>query len=281
MSDIQGVTETGDVSSSVILAGLVQKELRARAVVAPSLLDVTSEIRMGMKEAPIPRATSLTAEEKAENTDLTAQKLDWSVDTLLLNVHLASLVSAEDISSIQSEVDQEFYIMQRIASSIVDKMEQKLIAEVYLTADGTGGLPDHQINYATAGVLALSDILEAGILLDEQNVPEEDRFCLISPRQKKQVLQIEQLIDTSRYGSDRAIMKGEIGEIYGFRFLVSSLATNGTSAFYQREHVAHGLQLAMQMEMDRNLAQVATEYLGQTIMGKKVLDQGKRGLIIT
>ena len=76
-------------------------------------------------------------------------------------------------------------------------------------------------------------------------------------------------------------MRGEIGEIYGFRFLVSSLATNGTSVFYHREHAAHGTQMDMMMETDRDLKGLATEYAGQTIMGKKVLDQGKRGVKIS
>ncbi|MEV0620715.1 hypothetical protein AB0I81_45835 [Nonomuraea sp. NPDC050404] len=48
-------------------------------------------------------------------------------------------------------------------------------------------------------------------LLDENKIPERERFIIVTPRIKAMLLKSSKFIDASQYGSPDAILNGEIG----------------------------------------------------------------------
>jgi N4-gp56 family major capsid protein len=65
--------------------------------------------------------------------------------------------------------------------------------------------------------------------LNKDNVPSDDRFLVISPEFEALILGDDRFTDASKYGSNTAILNGEIGRAVGFRVLVSNNLPGGTA----------------------------------------------------
>jgi N4-gp56 family major capsid protein len=85
------------------------------------------------------------------------------------------------------------------------------------TAAKAGGT---QSNLVPTDKLTLDVIVEAGdVIMEEQGFEADVLF--IHPRQKAALMRDEQFLDASKAGSDRALRKGAIGEIFGLEVVVS------------------------------------------------------------
>lgn len=65
--------------------------------------------------------------------------------------------------------------------------------------------------------------------LNKDNVPDDDRFVIISPEFEALILGDNRFIDASRYGSTVPVLNGEIGRAIGFRVLTSNNLPAGTA----------------------------------------------------
>ncbi len=275
---ITGVTETSATALDLI-SQAVQIELRARAVLLPTLTDYSMELGAGAKSFEVVRYDSLTAEDKAENSALTAQALTAATDSIPLNKHKASLVNLEDIAAIQSVQDIPFQVIQRIASSIVDALE----GEAYtVLAGASASAPDHIIPYATPSTLAKADILQARRLLATQNVPMDDGnlFMAIHPNQEEDLLDIANFVQADQYGNPNGVQNGLIGRVFGFNVVMSTKVTANTSLFYHRTHAGYAMQQDIVFKTQDDLENVSTKILGHAIAGFTTLDNGVRGVLV-
>lgn len=273
MADM-GVTEV-TASSQEIVAALVQETLKQKSILMPSLMDYSRFAIKGSDQVKIPRRDQFAAADKTENTSLTAQAMTFSVDTISLNKHKAILARLERIASKQNMVDTEAEIVKEMAAELALQVDKDLIVELKLASSSA---PDHILDYTdTVGdVIAAADILEARRLLNVQNVPQEDRFLLISPTKEKEMLQIANFIEVDKYGPNDAIANAELGRVYGFRVLMHTELAAAESIFYHKSSVGYAFQQQAEFDVDKDLPNVADEYLLHQIYGCEVLDSGKR-----
>ena len=271
-----GVTEV-TASSQEIVSSIVQETLKQRSILLPAVVDYSSFAQPGVDQVKIPRRTQFAAANKTENTALTAQEMTFSVDTINLNLHKAIYAELERIAGVQNMVNTESEIIKEMAAELALQVDKDLITQ--LKAVSTAA-PDHLLDYAdTVGdVIAATDILEARRLLNVQNVPQEDRFMLISPTKEKEMLSIANFIEVDKYGPNDAISNAELGRIYGFRVLMHTELSAAESLFWHRSHVGYASQLDAEFKKDQNLSKVADEYLLHKLYGTLVLDGGKRGV---
>jgi hypothetical protein len=61
---------------------------------------------------------------------------------------------------------------------------------------------------------------------------------LIHPDEEQKMLEIEQFIDTSRYGSREPILNGEIGKVVGIKVLMTTQIPSGTVLYLDPKHAA-------------------------------------------
>jgi len=278
MADFQITsTETSAVGIDMVSA-FVQATLNEQSILISSIEDRSAEVSKGVKTLDIGRRSGFTAETKAEGTEYSAQKFTWTADTLSINKQKGVYTELTTKASNQSMVDQEMEILKGSAQALVNQLEADVFAELIKVS---ASAPDHVIAFGTASTIALSDILEARKLLRVQNVPmDNNMFLAINPAQEAQLLALEQFIDASRYSNADAIQNGELGRIYGFRVLVSNAVTASNAVAYSRSHVAFARQLQVAWESQRLLKDSVTSYLLETFYGLKVLDAGKRGVLM-
>jgi len=271
-----GITETTATGVAVI-AAMVQAELTNKAKIVHTIRNYTNLVEAGAKSVSFPLGTSLTAADKVENVATTAEKVTYSVDQLVLSSYKHCYTILEDRARVQSKIDVEADIMARQVSAIVRAVETSCNTAILL-ASSSG--PDHQID--TDGyTITLAKINEANSLLDIQNVPEDERFILVHPTQKKELLDITAVISANQFGSADPIRNGQIGSLFGMPIIMSPAATENKVCVYHADHVAFAAQLAMGFEKGRSLADLADEFSSNMLCGVKVLDSGKRGVVIT
>jgi hypothetical protein len=272
MSDVLlGKTEVDAVSAEVI-ADLTQSYLLQEAKLLPTVLDFSYLAGPGMDKIKIPKAGGFSVNDKSENTAVSSQSITWSTDDLELDKHKVIQVLVEKYAQLQGGGRVVADIAERAGKALALQLDTDIIAALIATSAAD---PDHRIGLA-GGSFAEADILEARKLLNDQNVPLEDRFLVIPTAYEKAALALANLIQQDRYSGNTAIVSGEIGMAYGFRVIVHTGAT--VASAYHKSHVAVAIQQGLTYDFDKDLPNLATRHSFDQIYGVKVLDSGKRGV---
>jgi len=275
-----GVTEIVATSMDVV-ANLVQETLKQKSILLPTVTDYSRFAVKGSKQVDVPRRDQLAAGDKSENTDLTLDQLTFSVDSIVLNKHKAIAVELEDIARIQATPDIEAEIVQEMALELALQLDKDFITQISAVS---AAAPDHIIDYANSptDTIQQTDILEARKLLNDQIVPQTDRFLLIGPDQEKQMLLLSDFVRVNAYGPGAGLSGGlreaELGRIYGFTVMMHTSVAADTVFFYHKSHVGYATQLNVRFDRDRNVLNVADTFVMSWLYGTIVLDSGKRGV---
>jgi N4-gp56 family major capsid protein len=275
-----GLTEV-DATRQSLVASIVQETLKQKSMLLGTISDYTSMLGAGAKELKIPRRNQFAAATKAENTDLTAQELTFSSDTISLNIHKAIYAKLERIAGVQSNVAVQSEIIQEMANELALSVDKDIVAQLKLAS---AAAPDHRQLFANSptNTIQQTDILEARRLLNVQNVPMDGRYLVLPPDQEKSMLLISDFVRADAYGSSGGLVNGEIGRLYGFTVVMwnvsASLAANEFLA-YHKGHVGFAQQLTPEFETQKELKSVSDEFLLHHIYGTTVLDSGKRGVL--
>ena len=266
-----------EVTSAIMqdVSRFVQAELKQRAKLMPLVQNFP--VQAGMDSVRINRAGGFTAEDKAENTALTAQVLTFAADILAMDKHKAVLVRLEDIAGLQSNVDTVGEILTRMASELALAVDKDIEAQLRLTS---AAAPDHRLAYADATSFKKADVLEARKLLHIQNVPFNECYIGVSPASEVSLLAIDDFVHADKYGSNEAIMNGEIGKLYGARVIMSNVFADDRTIVWHPTHCAFGMQQNLTFKTADDLPNVAKEYLAVQLYGAKVLDLGVRGVLL-
>ena len=141
--------------------------------------------------------------------------------------------------------------------------------------DGTSGLSA----FAASTVATGDNFTDAGFreaikLLDDANVPMEDRCLIIPPAARKTVMGIERYV-SSDFRDDRTVKSGLIGNVYGVDIYVSSncptLETNVRGAlFFHKDAIIHAEQMNVRSQTQYKQEYLSTLYTADTLYGVQV-----------
>lgn len=273
MADM-GVTETSAIGQ-ITIAETIQMYLQEKA----KLLDkITLKIAAkGEKQITIGRAGGFTVGSKSENTALTAQVITYAGDTLSLDQHKAILVRLEKIANLQAKPDIIADILMRMGMDMAYNLDQFIVTKLEAAS---ASAPDHRVAYANATSLGKADLLTARTLLNIQNVPFNECWVGISPLSESYLLAIDDFVHVDKYGSSEGLVNGEIGKLYGARVVMSNAFADAKTLVWHPSAVAVGLQQVVDFDEDKDLDNVATKYLCDTIYGGVTLDSGKRQVML-
>lgn len=276
---------TGDLQMDLILS-VVQEELIAKAVVRPTVMDLSSRAAKGVQIIEVPRYDTHFASPSDQPADgvtpVAAQTLDFATDSLVLDKWKTLPYEIPDRISQQSMVPLEGELAVSAGKTFANYMDSEIISALRAAADGTGGLPDHirQLSGGANDQIALSDISLGQQLLDEASVDQENRFMLVSPKQSKHIVDLDNFRNADKYGSREALLRGELGEIYGFRVIKSNLMAQNEVICYHKDAVAYAMQKELKFETRRaNLGLQKTEYAFSAGWGTVTLERGVKQVL--
>ncbi len=154
-------------------------------------------------------------------------------------------------------------------------------------AAGGAGVPG--LSTFAAGTTASGDnftdegFREAIKILDDANVPMENRCLIIPPAARKTVMGIERYV-SSDFRDDRTVKSGLIGNVYGVDIYVSSncptLETNVRGCiFMHKDAIVHAEQLGVRSQTQYKQEYLSTLYTADTLYGVQVY-RPEAGLIL-
>jgi N4-gp56 family major capsid protein len=260
----------------------------------------------------IPKPVRGAANAKAEATAVTIQaNLEQSLG-VDINRHFEYSRLIEDIVDVQALNSLRQFYTDDAGYALALQVDDDLIAAATgfgdgtldLTADATGakwvnsnayyfnassGLATYAVDTVASGD-NFTDLgfREAIKLMDDANVPMDNRVLIIPPAARKSILGLERYV-SSDFRDDRTVQSGLIGNVYGVDVYVSSncpvietAAENGGSSLDTRGCIfmhRDALVLAEQMSV-RSQTQYKQEYLS-TLYTADTLTQYKQEYLST
>lgn len=279
---------TANVGSTedVVILSIVQEQLLSKAVVRPTVMDMSDRATKGVKEIEIPKFDSAFGAPDVQNQDGTTpvafKTLDLAVDSLALDQWKNLPYRIPDRISIQNKVELEAEMAASAGQEMAIDIDSYIIARL---REASTANPDHVIDLdgnALSGVqseITLPGINEARALLKKANVTDLDgqMVLLVSVEQEKAMLNIANFIQADQYGAREALLNGEIGRVYGMRVVVSNLLNDNESFAYHRSAVSFAAQKDVSFERQRaDVTLQAWEYSFSVGYGATIMDGGKR-----
>ena len=221
---------------------------------------VGSTIRWGLLNA---RSASSKSEGNSGN-DITYAVDTPTAVTLTINQHQYSAFEVEEFVEKLSIVDDE------------DVETKNAMYAVNLAIDDTlAALIDNATNAVGTLTIDLTDddVRRGQQYLDDADAPGDDRFFAMSPATKNSMLAINRYASSDfNRGGGANIIKGEFGDIYGFRTWVST-NVEGTNAaghdngMYHRDFFALALRMSPRTRKFDEINNLSTQVAVSAIWG--------------
>lgn len=262
-----------DATRQALILETVQRELAAAAKVRPLVSDVSEFAVEGLKSIDFPKLGSFSVQKLGTGQAADAQALTATTDTLDLDQLASVQFVLKNQASVQSRLQLEQALIQRAASSHAREVDKDI-----LEAMVSGAAAGNAVSYNASDIE--DNILEVVQNLDEANAPEEGRFLIFRPAQKKLILSVANFVQAERFGSNVPVMQGEIGMAFGLRFIMSNISTtsytDGVMVGFHREALAIGFQMDPMIDEEKDIQwgagskRIAVDQL----YGYKVLQSG-------
>lgn len=256
-----------------IWAKEVLRARESKLVLVPLVKHYDRDIKSQGQTVEIPNLSNLTANAKTANTAVTTQAPTETKQTLTINQHYESSFLVEDFADAQAAYDIASEYTQKAGYAIAEKMDATLASAMTTGFTQTAG---------TAGTPLTDAVILTGVkYLDDAKAPSDERYFVVDPQGKKELLSIDKYI---RYdaigvgGSQNSIRNGQIGEIYGVQVFMSQnlVVTAGTPdthnyLMFHKESTAIAVQRDVKMEHQRKTEFLGDLYVTSALWGVKVI----------
>jgi hypothetical protein len=177
-------------------------------------------------------AHTYTPTDRTNRTAITFNDLTETYVPVTLNTQVYNAVRLpDDFATFTLEsLEREVLIPQ--AESVVDALYAPLVAELVAIAAEVGetdGVTDANI---------LSKITRARKVLNDRKVPFADRYLACGTEMAAKIIDLEQLTDASRSGSDGALREATMGRIRGFTAFEDPALPEDAAVAYHRDAFA-------------------------------------------
>jgi N4-gp56 family major capsid protein len=254
----------------------------------------------------IPKPIRGAAAAKAEATAVTIQANLESELTITVDRHFEYSRLIEDIVETQALSSLRQFYTGDAGYALALQVDTDLINAATGFGNGTrtqtpgvtgASWVNSNVYYSNAGVIApyavdtvasgdnFSDVAfrELIKLMDDADVPMEDRVLVIPPAARKTVMGIDRYV-SSDFRDDRTVKSGLIGNIYGVDIYVSSncpvienAASNSASTldtrgclFFHKDAIVLAEQLAVRSQTQYKQEYLSTLYTADTLYGVEV-----------
>jgi len=262
----------------------------------------------------VPKPTRGTAHAKTEGVAVTMQANIESELVITIDQHFEYSKLIEDFAEKQALASARQFYTQDAGEALALQVDTDLINVFTGMGNGTRSASPtvgdwvHSHSYYFNGTTGLSTYAantvatgdnftdigfrEAIKILDDLNVPMEDRKLVIPPAARKTIMGLERYV-SSDFRDTGTVSSGLIGNVYGVDIYISSnapvLATAGDNTasslatrgclFFHKDAVIHAEQLGVRSQTQYKQEYLATLYTADTIYGVEAY-RPENGLVL-
>lgn len=249
-----------EIWSADVLLAIEEKLVMSKLVTSK----YDSEISKFGDTVHIPYVQNLDAADKSASTEVTFSTNTEGCIDLVINKHKYVAVRIEDIAKIQSKPDLRGLYTEKIGYALQKAIDTDLLG-LYSGCSVTKG-------YVTSKI-TLNTILDCMQSMDENSVPEDNRYAVISAAQKRALLEIPEMIRNDYRGDANALKTAQLGSLLGFQFfwtnnvVKTSSSTISHNLFFHKEAYALAIQNGPRMNSAYNIRALADELVGDVLYG--------------
>jgi hypothetical protein len=235
-------------------------------------------------------ATYHTPGDEIEGGAINSNERVISIDRVLI-----SSVFVDNLDKLMSHYDFASMYAEELATAIALKSDLNILKEVILAARATAVLTEgaggteiesddfNSANQATRAAALAAGIYSAAQALDENNVPMEDRYCLLKPREYYDLVENKEAINQD-WGGSGSYAEGNIFKVAGIPIFMTNQiprddssadtfhgvnATKTTGVVFHKSAVGTVKAMDISTESDYQL-----ERLGHLIVAKNAMGHG-------
>jgi hypothetical protein len=264
------------VSEQEILFNEVQEVLKNNAVFLPNITDFTMKVGPKAKGFDVPRLSGGAAvDRKEDGTEHNDGDMAINIDSCVYDQNKIVPQYIYDLARMRTELNLDESFLELAPTSLADLIEQAIYTQLKLAS---AAAPDHIRQLSGAGniIPTLADFFTAAQLLDEAKVPISERYISMDPLMYHSVMQIDEVLDASKSGTQSSMIQGQFSEIAGFKLLKTNNNTVNEMLCWHKSALAFGMKREVAFEKERQ-ASKERDFLGlKASYGSKILDSGLR-----
>ena len=211
---------------------------------------------------------NLAARAKTENTAIVYETVAETATTITLNLWSYAAVGIEDIVKVQAIVDVQNEYQRKLGYALAKDIDTKLATDI-------GGFSR---NVGTLGTAASdANVLSAVKLLDDQDVPQDDRFFIMTPAEKVAKLALDRWSNALYIGTgNNPVRNGMLGDMYGLNLavttnLVKPSAGQANNGIFHRDAIALVQQRSPKMHLFYDIDFFTWKLASEVIYGHQMM----------
>ena len=240
-----GIAATGnEFVDKTIADGVFSPDIWSKQVLraTESNLVIAASVNRGFendasvgKTVKVASIGNLAARAKGENNAITYETVAETATTITLNIWSYAAVGIEDIVKVQAIVDVQNEYQQKLGYAVAKDIDTKLATDFAGFSQTVGTL-------GTA--VSDANVLAAIAMLDNADVPQDDRFFVMTPAEKVAKLALDRWSNALYIGQGNTpVTSGTLGDMYGLTLkmttnLVKPSAGQAQNAIFHRDALA-------------------------------------------
>lgn len=217
-----------DIWSARILVALSRKAVGVGICNRDYEGDIT---RMG-DSVKITNIVDPTISSYTPHSDITVEDVDDATQSLLIDQKKYFAFEVDDVEKAQavSGAGVIAEATRRSAYGLANTLDAFVLTT--MAAGASASAPDHQVAEATISTAsdAYVALVDWGVLLDQADVPEDDRFVVVTPAFHGKLLKDDRFVKAGDDTSAASRLNGRVGEAAGFSVFKSNNLPDGAGA---------------------------------------------------
>lgn len=242
----------------------------------------------------IPKPTRGVATAKATETQVALQAATETDLTVLIDKHYEYSRMIEDITEVQALASLRKFYTSDAGYALAKQVDTDLIqlgrganagnAANSQYAGGIIGSTGAAYTYGSSNAAAIADagIRKAIQLLDDDDVPMDNRFLVVPPVARNSMMGLARFTEQAfvgEMGGSNTIRNGQIGDVYGVKVFVSTncdtaagnTASDRVCLMFHKDAFVLAEQMAVRSQTQYMQQYLATLYTADTLYGVKEL----------
>lgn len=254
-------------------ANFVQSTLIQSQVLSNTVMDLTSLVSDGDTSVSVPRKGNFATQTKVEGTDLSPIKRPYAKDSIDLNIHETVPFSVEMRARKQTVVGADYLNgIEGAMEALALKMDVDIHAKLVAAAAGNSGVAASNAQFMTSR----ADVVELRKLLNKKVIPKSDRFLVIGTDDEANLLNIDEFVHADKYGSRESLLNGEIGRLFGFTVIMTTVADGSAPVAYHKSSCAFARQIMPQIVIEEKALGLKWDIVAHHLYGVEAMDVGNR-----
>lgn len=267
---ITGNTQIGPTKMEII-AAMVQKELKFKAVLSKYFTDVSSFAIKGAKSISFPKLGSFTVTTRPTGTAGSATVINGTADKLDLDINAYIAYIVDEMDNAQSVLDWNAACAERAGEAHARYLDEKLILGLSTYAGYSEGL----------AAITRDGVLSARAKLLKNDADMNEVTLFVSVEQEMEMLKIAEFTRADIYGTSN-VPAGMIGKVYGIPVIMHNGLADGESYMAAKSGLAYGFQKGVQAseQMANEYGSQAKRVAADQLFGIKGMQLGEKGVAV-